>query len=70
VIADKGIITAGAVNVVHGARRAGRTAVYPADSGSTALVVEDLKTLRLARKRCSSFGLHSTLYRLICFALG
>jgi len=48
-IADQGIITAGAVDVVQRPGRTGRTAVYPGDSGSTALVVEDRKTLKKTR---------------------
>lgn len=49
-IADQGIITAGAVNVVRSAQAEREELLFIlADSGSTALVVEDLKTLKRLR---------------------
>jgi len=56
-IADQGIITAGAVDVC--ARQNGKNCCLSWDSGSTALVVEDRKTLKnceIASTPADSFG--------------
>jgi long-chain acyl-CoA synthetase len=54
-IADQGIITAGAVDVVRSAQAEREELLFIlADSGSTALVVEDRKTLKKLRNRLDS----------------
>jgi long-chain acyl-CoA synthetase len=54
-IADQGIMTAGAANVVRSAQAEREELLYIlADSGSIALVVEDLKTLEKFRDRLHS----------------
>lgn len=57
-IADQGIMTAGAVDVVRSAQAEREELLFIlADSGSTALVVEDLKTLSKLRERLESLGI-------------
>jgi long-chain acyl-CoA synthetase len=54
-IADQGIMTAGAVNAVRSAQAEREELLFiVANSGSTALVVEDLKTLNKLRERLNN----------------
>ncbi|MBV8885148.1 MAG: long-chain fatty acid--CoA ligase [Chroococcidiopsidaceae cyanobacterium CP_BM_RX_35] len=54
-IADQGIMTSGAVDVVRSAQAEREELLFIlADSGSTALVVEDCKTLKKLRERLNS----------------
>jgi long-chain acyl-CoA synthetase len=57
-IADQGMMTAGAVNAVRSAQAEKEELLFIVEnSGSTALVVEDLKTLKKLRDRLESFPL-------------